>query len=206
MTESAPAERPHVLVMAGPNGAGKSTAAAWVLRSPLGVPEFVNADVIAQGLSGFNSDAVAMKAGRIMLARLKELAHARAGFAFETTLATKHFAPWIGSLRRDGYAFYLLFFWLRSPELAIERVATRVRGGGHHVPDEVVRRRYHRGLSNFFQLYRPLATTWRFYDNSSDVGPPLIASGSEGAEAVILDVAVWDALEKQYSSGGTDDE
>ena len=178
MTEAGPRAAPHVVVLAGPNGAGKSTAASWALRSPLGVAEFVNADVIAQGLSGFNSDAVAMKAGRIMLARLKELAAARHSFAFETTLASKHFAPWLRGLRDAGYAFDLLFFWLPTAELAIERVRARVRSGGHHVPDEIVRRRHGRGPTNFFRSYRSLATTWRFYDNSSDAGPRLLATQS----------------------------
>ena len=161
MNEQAAEGRPHVLVLAGPNGAGKSTAAASMLWSPLGVTEFVNADVIAQGLSGFNPEGAAMQAGRIMLARLKQLAAGRASFAFETTLASPNFAPWIAGLRQLGYAFNLYFLWLPTADMAVERVAARVRSGGHHVPEETIRRRYDRGLANFFRAYLPLATNWR---------------------------------------------
>src|SRR5437763_2952844 len=137
-----PETSPSVVVIAGPNGAGKSTAAPALLSGVLGVSEFVNADVIAQGLSGFNPEGAAIAAGRIMLGRLKELANARKSFAFETTLASKTFAPWIAGLTRRGYEFHLIFLWLGSVELALDRIAQRVREGGHHVPDDVVRRRY----------------------------------------------------------------
>ncbi len=144
---------PNVVVVAGPNGSGKSTAAPSLLRDYLGLTEFVNADVIAQGLAGFHAEAVAIQAGRIMRARLRELASQRIDFAFETTLASRSFAPWLRELRDSGYRVHLLFLWLSSPELAISRVSTRVQQGGHHVPEETVRRRYHRGLQNFFTLY-----------------------------------------------------
>src|SRR5579883_3459786 len=117
---------PKVIVLAGPNGAGKSTAAARVLRA-LGVGEFVNADVIAQGLSGFAPERVAMAAGRIMMQRLKELAAARASFAFETTLASRAFAPWLTDLKAGGYQMHLVFLWLPGAEVAMDRVAERVR-------------------------------------------------------------------------------
>lgn len=184
-------EVPHVIVLAGPNGAGKSTAAPKLLAGTLGVVEFVNADVIARGLSGFNSEAAAFEAGRIMLQRLRQLAQARASFALETTLASRTFAPWIAELCATGYAFDLMFFWLPTAETAVARVQDRVRGGGHNVPEETIRRRYRAGLRNFFQLYRPLTATWRFYDNSHPPGPRLLASGVGPREETVADAATW---------------
>lgn len=188
------AKQPHVIVLGGPNGAGKTTAAGSFLQAELGVTEFVNADVIAQGLSGFRPDAAALQAGRVMLARLKELAAARADFAFETTLASRSFAPWIRDLCRSGYAFDLFFFWLPTADLAVARVGQRVRGGGHDVPEETVRRRYRRGIENFFSLYQPISTTWCVYDNSEDRSPRLIAAGSGSAEATVADTAAWSMM------------
>jgi predicted ABC-type ATPase len=149
--------RPHVFVIAGPNGAGKSTAAPALLRDLLGVAEYVNADLIAQGLSAFDPQSVAFQAGRVMLGRLRQLAARRRHFAFETTLATRGYLPWLRTLRADGFAFDLAFLWLPSPEMAVARVAERVCRGGHDVPEAVIRRRYARGLQNFFRLYRPRA-------------------------------------------------
>lgn len=169
--------RPAVVVLAGPNGAGKSTTAPKLLKGTLAVTEFVNPDVIAQGLSGFSPERVAMAAGRIMLNRLRDLARQRATFAFETTLASRSFAPWLAALRAMGYRVHIVFLWLASANLAVKRVADRVTFGGHNVPEEDVRRRYEKGLRNFFNLYQPLASTWRIYDNSKPVGPRLVARG-----------------------------
>src|SRR2546423_2715906 len=119
------ADSPSVIVLGGPNGAGKTTISRAVLGGVLGLAEFVNADVIAQGLSGFDPERAAFAAGRIMLARLRELAHERANFAFETTMASRTFAPWLAELRRAGYRVHLVFVFLRTPELAIRRGPTR---------------------------------------------------------------------------------
>ena len=162
--------RPNLIVIAGPNGAGKSTAAPALLRGALGVTEFVNADVIAQGLSAFDPDRAALAAGRIMLRRLQDLARQGVNFAFETTLASRSFAPWIQELSRARYQFHLVFLWLPSANFAVQRVANRVRLGGHGVPEATIRRRYRAGLYNFFRLYQPLATTWSVFDNSGDAG------------------------------------
>ena len=158
--------QPHVIIIAGPNGAGKSTTAPYLLKDLLGVTEFVNADVIAQGLSAFATEAVAFQAGRIMLNRLHQLANNRRNFAFETTLSTRSYAGFLRQLKVKGYRVYLIYLWLPTPEMSIARVAERVRNGGHYVPDDVVHRRYQRGLNNFFNLYKPLADQWRFYDNA----------------------------------------
>ena len=161
---TAPGVQPRVVILAGPNGSGKSAAAPRLLQGALGVPQFVNADVIAQGLSAFSPERVAMAAGRVMLTRVKELGERREDFAFETTLASKTFAPWLKGLVASGYAFHIVFLWLPDPEAAIARVADRVRMGGHDVPEETIRRRYHAGIKNFFDLYRGLATTWKLLD------------------------------------------
>jgi predicted ABC-type ATPase len=131
---------PHVVVVAGANGAGQSTSAPALLRDALEVSEFVNADTIATGLSAFRPQSVAVTAGRIMLTRMRGLAAARANFAFETTLASRSFAPWLLQLGQEGYRVHILFLWLRSAELAVSRIAERVRLGGHDVAADVVRR------------------------------------------------------------------
>jgi len=132
-------DHPNVIVIAGPNGSGKSTAAPALLRDYLGITEFVNADVIAQGLSAFGSENVSIQAGRIMLNRLKELASEKADFAFETTLAARSYASWLTKLQQAGYRAHLIYLWLPSAELAIARVANRVQRGGHDIPEDVVR-------------------------------------------------------------------
>ena len=181
---------PHVIILGGPNGAGKSTTAPALLKGALGVTEFVNPDVIAQGLSAFEPERVALAAGRVMLTRMRDLARRRANFAFETTLASRRFAPWLAGLRRSGYLVHLIFLWLPSADLAVERVADRVRMGGHTVPEDTIRRRYAAGLRNFFTLYRPLATTWRIYD-TSPVPPPRLVAWGEGLTTIVADERAW---------------
>jgi predicted ABC-type ATPase len=191
--------QPHVIIVAGPNGAGKSTSAPRLLRDALAVVEFVNADAIAVGLSAFKPESVAIAAGRLMLERMRQLAAARANFAFETTLASRSFAPWITGLRRHGYCAHLLFLRLESEDLAVNRVAERVRMGGHDVPEEIIRRRYKRGLNNFFGLYQPVMNSWQLFDNSSTLGPRLIASGEGKSARLIEDAATWRELKEAYN-------
>lgn len=182
---------PSLIAIAGPNGAGKSTAGPSLLKETLGVTEFVNADLIAQGLSPFAPDRAAIAAGRIMLDRMHDLARRRVTFAFESTLSGRAYARWIGGLIASGYHFHVIFLWLPSAEHAIARVADRVRRGGHHVPDAVARRRYDAGLRNFFRLYRPLATTWQLYDNGNTPTPRLVAIGEKAAETKVVDEQTW---------------
>ena len=188
--------RPSLIILAGPNGAGKSTVAPVLLHGALAVNEFVNADVIARGLSAFDPESVAIAAGRVMLARLHELADQRLSFAFETTLASRSFAPWLRNLKASGYEIHLLFLWLPSADFALDRVAERVRAGGHDVPAETVRRRYRAGLRNFFQLYEPLASSWRLYDGSGPE-PRLVAARLEEQPARVYDERVWAAVKRQ---------
>jgi predicted ABC-type ATPase len=191
---------PSIIVLAGPNGAGKSTAAPWLLQDLLGVGEFVNADVIARGLSAFEPERAAIAAGRIMLARLKELGDRKVSFAFETTLASRSFAPRIASLQQSGYEFHLLFLWLPDADTAVARVADRVRSGGHNVPEEIIRRHYNAGLFNFFKLYRPMTTTWQVFDNSGLMEPSRIAAGRGALTESIKTAQLWERLEEKYLS------
>lgn len=188
--------RPSIVILAGPNGAGKSTVAPALLRGALAVNEFVNADVIASGLSAFDPDSAAMAAGRVMLARMRELAAHRNSFAFETTLASRTFASWLRELRTSGYEVHLVFLWLSSADLAIERVADRVRNGGHNIPDDIVRRRYAAGIRNFFDLYQSVTTSWVLY-NSSGPQPTLVAEGLESQPERVYDTDVWATVSRQ---------
>lgn len=185
---------PKVIVLAGPNGAGKSTAAPRLLHESLQITEFVNADVIASGLSRFAPERAAIRAGRIMLDRLDELASQQVNFAFETTLAGRAFAPWLEKLIDQGYEFHLYYLWLWSPELAVERVSQRVRKGGHSVPDDIIRRRYFGGLRNLFDLYLPLANHWQIVDNSMHGLFVEVASGQRLESQVISEPSQWEYI------------
>src|SRR5918995_3346748 len=145
---------PYLVIMAGPNGAGKSTSASAVIHDLLAVGAFVNADVIARGLAGFDSESVAFQAGRVMLQRLDELLEQRADFAFETTLASRTFAPFLRRARTVSYDVRLVYLWLNSADLCIERVKARVQSGGDFVGGENVRGRDERRLPHFFSPYR----------------------------------------------------
>jgi predicted ABC-type ATPase len=186
-----PKQSPKVVVLAGPNGAGKSTSAPGLLRGALKVDEFVNADVIARGLSAFAQDRVAFQAGRIMLARLRQLADSRISFAFETTLATRSYATWFTELRATGYRVHIVFLWLPSADEAVARVTGRVRSGGHDVPEPTIRRRYKAGLKNLLQLYLPLADSWQVIDNRDVEVPQCIAVGGTQGPARIDDPLTW---------------
>lgn len=176
---------PKIVVLGGPNGAGKSTCAARLLPENFDLRQFVNADTIAAGLSAFAPETVALQAGRILLDRLNALQQSRQSFAVETTLASRSLAPFLRRLRNEGYRTHLIYVWLESPELAVARVKARVRKGGHHIPEDVVRRRYARGIANFWNLYRPLAHSWTVCDNSGS-DPLILARGEENTRIEVL--------------------
>ena len=184
---------PNLFVLAGPRGSGKSTAARALLSQFLHCDEFVNADDIARGMSAFHPERMAFQAGRVMLARLHELACQQVDFAFETTLASRTFAPWLRQLRAEGYNFHLHYFCLPQVEMAIERVAFRVRAGGHHVPEEDIRHRFTRSRSNFLKLYMPLANLWEFYDTTA-LRPKLVAFGGCDEQTVVVEASIWHDL------------
>jgi predicted ABC-type ATPase len=170
---------PNLVILAGPNGAGKSTAATVLLPQTLGISEFVNADTIARGLSAFAPETVTFRAGRIMRRRLRELGAAGADFAFETTLATRTYLPWLRDLRDSGYRIHLIFLYIASAETCVQRVARRVALGGHDVPEDMIRRRHDVSLRYFFTRYRHEVNTWRLFDNSGLV-PGTVAKWRNG--------------------------
>ena len=180
---------PRVIVFAGPNGAGKSTHADAILAK-LGVETFVNADFIARGLSGRHVDVVAMQAGRIMLTRLKNLAAAKQDFAFESTLSSRSFAPFLRQLKAQGYQVAIYYFTLANATLAVRRVKLRVAMGGHDVPEDTIRRRFSRSLYNFNSLYMPLADQLAVFDNTVAAKATLIAT-QEGDNLQIKEPKLW---------------
>jgi len=147
----------NLYIISGCNGAGKTTASYTILPEMLNCNEFVNADEIAKGLSPFNSTSVAIQSGRLMLKRIDQLITSGKDFAFETTLATRSYVNTIHKAKENGYFITILYFWLNSPELALERVKQRVYEGGHDIPNNVIHRRYHLGIKNMFTLYIPTA-------------------------------------------------
>jgi predicted ABC-type ATPase len=169
-----PDKKPQLFILAGPNGAGKTTSAMNLLPDFLKCEEYVNADAIASGLSQFKPESVAINAGRAMLSRIQELYRQKKSFAFETTMASRSFAVLLKKCKQAGYSVNIIFLWLQSPALAVERVAMRVESGGHSIPTDTIIRRYKKGIENLFQLYMPLADNWSLYDNSFE-NPELIA-------------------------------
>ena len=177
---------PEIFVLSGPNGAGKSTTATVLVPESLGIQQFVNADLIAQGLSPFAPASSAIEAGRLMLKRIRDLRTQGISFAFETTLASRYYLRFLPEAQEAGYYVHLIYIWLSSVELALSRVAIRVRQGGHDVPADIVERRYWRGLRNFFDIYRPLADTWTLCDNTGDE-LVIVARGGKGAPETVLE-------------------
>ena len=167
-----------IYIIAGCNGAGKTTASFTILPQILECDEFVNADEIARGLSPFHPERVSIEAGRLMLERIAELMKARTTFALETTLSTRSYVSLIDKAHKAGYTVELLFFWLSSPEIAIQRVAKRVSEGGHNIPEEVILRRYDAGIKNLFNIYSHVVDRWMIVDNNSGRSVVLAESNS----------------------------
>lgn len=184
-----------IVIIGGPNGAGKTTAAPAVVPRELGIREFVNADEIARGLSPFNFQGAAVAAGRLMILRMHALVRSGESFAFETTCSGRAYARWLQACKTAGWRVTLLYLWLPSPQAAIDRVARRVREGGHGVPDDVVIRRYQAGLVNMRRLYLPLADVAAIYDNSDDART-LIAERTPDAPLIVYDTTRWAMIER----------
>lgn len=186
---------PVLYIISGCNGAGKTTAAKTMLPDVLNCREFVNADEIAKGLSPFNPESVAFQAARIMLERIEYLKEQGVDFAIETTLSTKSYVGLVNECQVKGYDVVLLYFWLPSVDLAIERVRSRVLKGGHHIPSEIVERRFHKGLLNLQYHFIPLVNEWIIYDNTGET-PEIVASGLKGKEIDIKNEDVWTKIIK----------
>lgn len=165
-----------IVIIAGPNGSGKTTFAEQFLPYEAECPDFINADLIARGLSPFAPERVALQAGKIMLGQMARKVQRRESFAFETTLSGKNYAQHIRRWKRAGYYVKLIFLSLPSADLAVARVKGRVAQGGHHVPEDVVRRRFDAGLRHFEIVYRELVDSWALYDNSGHA-PKLLDAG-----------------------------
>ena len=176
--------KPNLYIIAGPNGSGKTTFAKEFLPNYADCFEFVNADLIASGLSPFKPELEAIKAGRLMLEKMNSLAERRVDFAIETTLSGKAYVHFLQNLRSKGYKIHLFFLWVRSIEIALERIADRVRRGGHDIPENVVQRRFSKGIYNLFHIYRMLLDYWAVFDNSSNL-PSMIVFEESGKLEVI---------------------
>ncbi len=186
-------------IIAGCNGAGKTTASYTILPEMLQCKEFVNADNIAQSLSPSNPASVAFESGRIMLQRIDELLLTENDFAFETTLSTKSYVSFIKKAKEKGYKVSLVFFWLKNPGLAIQRVASRVEKGGHNIPKDIIERRYKRGISNLFNLFMPLCDYWVVVDNSLNV-LNTIAEGEQQLVNEINNADIWGVIINQANA------
>jgi len=191
-TDAGEMSPPTVYVIAGPNGAGKTTFATNFLPDFVRCREFLNADLIAAGLSPFAPETQNVRAGRLFLARIRELTAAREDFGFETTLAGRSLTRQLQEMKSRGYRIVLFFLWLPNADLAVARVANRVQQGGHAVPEEDVRRRFSSGIRNLFGLYRPQVDRWWLYD-ASQLPPRLIASQQAGG-LQILDAAAYERI------------
>jgi len=174
----------NAYIIAGPNGSGKTSFATEFLPDFVNCPNFVNADLIAKGLAPFQPNRAAIKAGKLVLQQIHEYSRRGVDFAFETTLSGKSYINLLKALKTKGYTLHLFFLWIPSPELAIKRIKNRVLEGGHNVPDEDVRRRFVRGIANFFNLYETIFDTWTVFDNSGPK-PVLIAKRKNGNREVV---------------------
>ena len=182
---------PNLYIIAGPNGAGKTTASYTLLPEMLGCTNFVNADEIARGLSPFSPETVDVQAARIMLERIEELLAQKVDFAIETTLATRSYVQLIKRAQAVGYKVHLLFFCLETPEQAIQRVAQRVNEGGHNIPEDVIRRRFARGLYNLQHLYLPICDSALVYDNTHGKAQIVAELETKKHSMIVYNQTIW---------------
>ncbi|MBO5471587.1 MAG: zeta toxin family protein [Bacteroidales bacterium] len=186
---------PRLYIISGCNGAGKTTASYTMLPEMLDCSEFVNSDEFAKGLSPFNPEKASIQASRYMIMKIRYLLKRQQDFGIETTLATRTLLKTIRIAQEAGYTVTLLYFWLNSPELAVERVAARVGTGGHDIPEETIRRRYRVGIDYFFHDYAPICERWILADNSQ-IPFRVIAEGSKNDLINIKDEATYEQIRK----------
>jgi len=188
-----------IYIIAGPNGSGKTTFAKKFLPDYAECPNFVNADLIAQGLSPFLPRSVAIKAGKLVLAQIHEFAEKGVDFGFETTLSGKSYVKLLKKLKEKGYQLHLFFLWIPGPQLAIDRIKGRVAEGGHDVPVRDIRRRFGRSIDNFLKLYQPLLDSWMIFNNAG-INPALIAK-SNFAKIIVLDEQLFNKIIRNGEKG-----
>jgi predicted ABC-type ATPase len=186
----------EVYVIAGPNGAGKTTFAREFLPNYADCKNFVNADLIAQGMAPFFPETAALRAGRTMLSEIQSFAEKNMSFAFETTLSGRGHMGLLRRLKAQGYEIHMFFLWLKSVDLALSRVSERVSRGGHDVPEDIIRRRFERSMRNFLLHYRQLALVWTLFDNSGET-PRVVALGKD-QKVRIINKGIFKALVNRY--------
>lgn len=184
---------PRLYIVSGCNGAGKTTASYTMLPEMLECSQFVNSDEFAKGLSPFNPEGASVQASRFMLMKIRYLFKKKADFGIETTLATRSLLKMIREAQGEGYFVTLLYFWINSPELAIERVKARLAAGGHNIPEETVRRRYKVGINYFFKDYAPLCNRWILADNSQ-IPFKVVAEGGKDRQLSIKDMETYEKI------------
>lgn len=184
---------PRLYIISGCNGAGKTTASYSLLPEMLDCSEFVNSDEFAKSLSPFKPENASIQASRMMLMKIRYLLRKNSDFAVETTLATRTLMKTAKMAQKAGYTVTLLYFWLSSPELAIERVKARVATGGHNIPEETIIRRYHVGIDYFFHYYAPICERWILADNSQ-IPFRVIAEGSKDDVVNIKDPLTYEKI------------
>lgn len=186
----------NVYIIAGPNGAGKTTFAREFLPHYAECKNFINADLIAQGMSPFSPQKAAFRAGRLMLREIELYARRGESFGFETTLSGRSYLNLIRRLKRQGYEVYFFYLWVPSVELALTRIRGRVSLGGHDVPAADVRRRFDRSIRNFLVHYRPLADSWTLYDNTATM--PRIIASAERSRLQLRETTLYNDLVERY--------
>ncbi len=184
-----------IFMIAGPNGAGKTTTAMSLIQCSEIIDEFINADEIARGLAPIHPESMSLTASKLMLKRFKELLEGHKSFAFETTASGTNYVNHLKKAQVNGYKIHLMFLWLPSPELAINRVAKRVAQGGHHIPEDTIRRRYYAGLKNLIKFYLPIADTALILDNSIGELNTMIAEKHIDNGLKIEKPTIWKEIE-----------
>lgn len=187
---------PNVYIIAGPNGAGKTTFAREFLPNYADCRNFINADLIAEGISPFSPESAAVRAGRLMLGQIALSMRRGEDFGFETTLSGRGHLNLVRQLKKRGYGVHFFYLWVPSVELALARIRGRVSRGGHDVPEAVVRRRFERSMRNFFLHYRPLGDSWTLYDNRAN--PPQIISSAERGQVRVVELRLYNELIKTF--------
>jgi predicted ABC-type ATPase len=181
-----------------PNGAGKTTFAREFLPNYANCKNFVNADLIAQGMAPFSPETAALRAGRLMIGEIGSFARRGEPFAFETTLSGRSYIALLRRLKTSGYRIHIFFLWLNAAGLALSRIKERVSRGGHYVPEPVVRRRFDRSTRNFFLYYRQLADSWIMFDNSGKAPSVIALENPDGVR--IIDKSRYTAMVRRYGN------